>query len=512
MALIKCPECFKEISDKAQSCPNCGFPIMPHTSNVQENMAGWNHNSGMLNGNNPNLQNPNRETGPLYGVNSNMQNSSGESGPLYGYGPQAQNNAMGSGTLNSQPKPDILKNMNMPQSNQNTGTLNGSIYRNPPKIAEKKPGCLIEGIIVVCLLLTCLAPIGIVLMWYYKFPKNFTARIVISVIFGLLFFVGLGNFGSKKSNDSTSSSSNISTTERTTTEHATENATENTTEITTIEQTTTETDMGDMESQETSTNSEIATVSEKETEQIEAFNVDISGYNYITADDLAKYTPNLVDQNVYFVAPVGQVDDEKIQVNIGEGYMFTDCKTKTSYVGKVDEGDAVCICGQVVGQDTYGFLGNSNELKDCQVVAKNSEAEKYKESNSSDALQEYFYLTDEIANANKNSVSEEEYKGLCQPYDYEDILRNEENYKKKYTVISGTVDQIIEGWLGGYTIYIVDSNGNKWECSYTYKNGESKMLERDWVTVYGLIDGTRNSTTVLGKQVTMPYVKIEYYE
>lgn len=27
MALIKCPECEKEISDKASACPNCGYPI-----------------------------------------------------------------------------------------------------------------------------------------------------------------------------------------------------------------------------------------------------------------------------------------------------------------------------------------------------------------------------------------------------------------------------------------------------------------------------------------------------
>lgn len=27
MALIKCPECGKEVSDKATSCPNCGCPI-----------------------------------------------------------------------------------------------------------------------------------------------------------------------------------------------------------------------------------------------------------------------------------------------------------------------------------------------------------------------------------------------------------------------------------------------------------------------------------------------------
>lgn len=31
MALIKCPECGREISDKAIACPNCGFPV-----NVQE--------------------------------------------------------------------------------------------------------------------------------------------------------------------------------------------------------------------------------------------------------------------------------------------------------------------------------------------------------------------------------------------------------------------------------------------------------------------------------------------
>ena len=27
MALIKCPECNKEISDKASACPNCGCPL-----------------------------------------------------------------------------------------------------------------------------------------------------------------------------------------------------------------------------------------------------------------------------------------------------------------------------------------------------------------------------------------------------------------------------------------------------------------------------------------------------
>ena len=39
MAIIKCPECGKEISDKATSCPNCGFPLtkeQPEKEKVKE--------------------------------------------------------------------------------------------------------------------------------------------------------------------------------------------------------------------------------------------------------------------------------------------------------------------------------------------------------------------------------------------------------------------------------------------------------------------------------------------
>ena len=36
MALIKCPECGKEISDKATTCPNCGYPIQPENNTKRE--------------------------------------------------------------------------------------------------------------------------------------------------------------------------------------------------------------------------------------------------------------------------------------------------------------------------------------------------------------------------------------------------------------------------------------------------------------------------------------------
>lgn len=43
MALIKCPECGKEISDKAESCPNCGYPINKFAPNIgDENVENTN--------------------------------------------------------------------------------------------------------------------------------------------------------------------------------------------------------------------------------------------------------------------------------------------------------------------------------------------------------------------------------------------------------------------------------------------------------------------------------------
>lgn len=35
MALIHCPECNKEVSDRAYACPNCGFPIADYLQEAE---------------------------------------------------------------------------------------------------------------------------------------------------------------------------------------------------------------------------------------------------------------------------------------------------------------------------------------------------------------------------------------------------------------------------------------------------------------------------------------------
>ncbi|MDF2610825.1 MAG: Double zinc ribbon [Lachnospiraceae bacterium] len=36
MAIIECPECKKEVSNKAKVCPNCGYPILDYVNEVKE--------------------------------------------------------------------------------------------------------------------------------------------------------------------------------------------------------------------------------------------------------------------------------------------------------------------------------------------------------------------------------------------------------------------------------------------------------------------------------------------
>lgn len=91
-------------------------------------------------------------------------------------------------------------------------------------------------------------------------------------------------------------------------------------------------------------------------------------------------------------------------------------------------------------------------------------------------------------------------------------MRKPDSYEKTRCQLSGRVSQIVEGFLGSLTIYIEDSGRNKWGCTYSYEDGETHLLEGDSVTVYGEYKGTDTASTVLGKQIAMPRIDVEYVE
>lgn len=240
-------------------------------------------------------------------------------------------------------------------------------------------------------------------------------------------------------------------------------------------------------------------------------------YLFITNDDLDKYHANMVGVKVYVVTDIDDMTPNKIQSTLSGGYMMSNFdvgERYPKYETAMKKGDMVAIMGTVTGRDDFGFMGTSVSLNGCRIFAVGDSALSYLKNASDSGLSEYFFTTGEVEGEtesyNNNNISETEYKSLCNSLDYEDIMRNPDSNKDRYCTVSGTVDQIIEGWFGSFSIFIVDYSGNKWGCTYTYKDGESRLMEGDNVTVYGKCKGTDTTTTVLGQQVTMPRVDIEY--
>ncbi len=110
----------------------------------------------------------------------------------------------------------------------------------------------------------------------------------------------------------------------------------------------------------------------------------------------------------------------------------------------------------------------------------------------------------------------EAYKEKCESYSYDTIARDPDNYKYTYAKYTGEVIQVLED--GNDLQMRVNVTKGKYSYTdtiyvlYTRKEGESRILEDDIVTLYGLNAGTVSYETVLGATVTIPAVYAEYLE
>ena len=234
-------------------------------------------------------------------------------------------------------------------------------------------------------------------------------------------------------------------------------------------------------------------------------------YKYITLEDLEKYHANMDGVKICIITEIDDIDDEKIQSTICEGFMMSNFNTKKNYENTLEDDDIIAIIGEINGYQDYGVMGKSINFDNCMVIALGDDAEKYRKSSTDDSLKEYFSATEETISSGAE-VTEEEYKNLCEILKYKDIMRNPDSYEGKMCKVSGEAEQIVEGWFDSITIYVVDANGDKWGCTYVYKDGEDHILEGDSVIIFGECKGTTKVKTVLGKQVILPEVSGEYIE
>lgn len=124
--------------------------------------------------------------------------------------------------------------------------------------------------------------------------------------------------------------------------------------------------------------------------------------------------------------------------------------------------------------------------------------------------------------AEETTLSKEDFINTCQEYTYKEIARNPNDYKGKHAKFKGEVIQVVEDGDSVTLRVNITAEEASWEESgYTYSDtiyveytrkseNESRILDDDIITLYGTLNGLMDYSSVLGSQVSCPYLLAEY--
>lgn len=270
----------------------------------------------------------------------------------------------------------------------------------------------------------------------------------------------------------------------------------------------TESENSDVDSQQGASIEE----SQQETPAI-VTDIDTTDYLHLDASILFEYGSYLEGQNVVTVITVSDTGSSEINANTDndDSYFFSiSCEFDTNGIGKqYNDGDILTVCG-TVGEGL--IIGSTVNLESCSVIGTGEIAQELKDTTDQQIeLCQQFKASYEEAVAAAFAAEKEAYTSSCETVEYSDVARNPDNYKGKKVKISGEVIQVSEGFLNSVTLR-VSCNGDIWYVTYTRGENESRILEGDQLNAYGECDGITTYTSVLGAQVTIPSMKMEYYD
>lgn len=127
----------------------------------------------------------------------------------------------------------------------------------------------------------------------------------------------------------------------------------------------------------------------------------------------------------------------------------------------------------------------------------------------------FVFQLNEYGSSSTQTVTEtrEEYIASCKSdYKYKDILRNPSDYKGQRIVIDVKIYQVHDGY------YFANANDEYgWWIGDTYcindkSNGVTKILDGDVIRVYGEIDGTVNTMSLIVKSEELVSINMKHYE
>ncbi len=110
-------------------------------------------------------------------------------------------------------------------------------------------------------------------------------------------------------------------------------------------------------------------------------------------------------------------------------------------------------------------------------------------------------------------MSESKYKAQCQIVPYNSLLRSPGKYENTYIKITGTVFQIVSEASSPfyYSVYFIKSGGNLYKVNIDNYDSDTRILEDDTITVWGVYDGIYSYETIRGNSNQIASMTAEYY-
>ena len=110
----------------------------------------------------------------------------------------------------------------------------------------------------------------------------------------------------------------------------------------------------------------------------------------------------------------------------------------------------------------------------------------------------------------------EAYIASCKAATYALVSRDAKRYEGDRLTFSGTVTELV---YGGTVVFHIDQidldaglGSGTWYAAYTPADGESVLRAGDEITVYGECAGSESYTLPSGESVTLPAIRVAYYE
>ena len=173
----------------------------------------------------------------------------------------------------------------------------------------------------------------------------------------------------------------------------------------------------------------------------------------------------------------------------------------------------VCISAESI--NTENELNSEIDSKQSEInnlESKNKDLESKNEELQSkvDEASPWFEMKEEERKAEEERLQKEK-QGYNTGITYSQLARTPGEYEGEKVKFSGKVLQFSEGWLNDVVRLAVDGNYDNVLYLTVPKSitEDERILEDDYITIYGVSEGIETYTTVMGASISIPSVSVD---